>query len=382
MVVSCATAVPGRTWYEHLELPSTASARQIESAYRRKIGTALPDSLGAAATSAIAPDGAACAWTDMQCFADATEAHSILSNPEARAEYDTKLMAAGLLFQQSEATEAELQAHERERVRREQDATKLQAHRERLERRRLRSAEHAEPHMHHQHQDEPKACIFWAEMGGCELADPLRRFVVMEHHGTRHLVDQYRIYTYAWKHCARTCANVLADCTEKQKSSETFCSERTEHKKHAQYMQRHCPKTCAARQFDGHAVSMLGWGLSPDPWDWLYVLLSLLVPLAAITPVFLTCHLHTLFVDPTLDEWLYVLLILALYSAATNVIDGFEWDRWPPPWMRTLLSYIGPLVNDPLAHNRDVLAPSPDGPLPDIKFDFGACEGKSCMAVK
>ena len=52
--------------------------------------------------------------------------------------------------------------------------------------------------------------------------------------------------------------------------------------------------------------------------------------------------------------------------------------------MRTLLSYIGPLVNDPLAHNRDVLAPSPDGPLPDIKFDldFGACEGKSCMAVK
>ena len=127
---------------------------------------------------------------------------------------------------------------------------------------------------------------------------------------------------------------------------------------------------------------MLDWGFSPDPWDWLSFWLSLIVPVTVICLVFLNMYPHYLIVDFALDEWVYVLLILAVVSAVSNIIHGIEWDRWPPPWMKYQMNTLGSVTRDPLAYWRDVLAPGPDGPLPDFKFDYGACEGQSCMAVK
>ena len=119
-----------------------------------------------------------------------------------------------------------------------------------------------------------------------------------------------------WKHCARTCENVVTDCAEKA-SSPTFCSAASEHKKHATYMRRHCPKTCRKPDYVGVAVELLRSGFSPDPLDWLlYVLLH--VAFIAITFWIQTgCNPLLLVTDFNPFDWLYCIAFVAI------IIDGF-----------------------------------------------------------
>ena len=140
-----ATLSNAKTLYDVLGIPSSASRRQIESAYRKKTRVQLPSNLGgggmsesiSAALSDISE--VVCMPTDVGCFADALDAHDVLSDPAQRKKYDERLASKAQLQAKRDQTiiDMERSGHrsdisgltDKARVREQQRATEARAKR-------------------------------------------------------------------------------------------------------------------------------------------------------------------------------------------------------------------------------------------------------------